>query len=501
MKKPALLLVLTVIAAFPALRAEVKPNPLFSDGAVLQRNMPVPVWGSAKEGEKVTVKFQSQAVSTVAKDGKWLVRLEPLKTAASAATMTIAGENTVTINNVLVGEVWVCSGQSNMAFQLERAGNGAEAIAAANDPQLHLLTIPTAVKDEPQTETAVTWKECTSETATKFSAIGYFFGRDLRKALNVPIGLILSSVGGTPAEAWTGSKALESSLELKVLLENYAKKVAEFDPAKLAEHNKIIKETNKQEAAKALAEGKPTPKPTKLSVPPKENTRRPCGLYNGMIAPLLPYAIQGVIWYQGEGNCGDAKQYQTLFPTMIGSWRSAWNQGEFPFLFVQIAPHERLTPELREAQFLTWKKTPNTAMTVTTDVGEATNIHPLQKEPVGARLALAARALAYGEKIAYSGPAYEASAIQGGKVILSFKHVGQGLLAKDGDLKGFTIAGADSQFVPAEAKIVGDTVVVSSPNVSAPVAVRYAWSNIPDVNLFNKDGLPASPFRTDLDAK
>jgi sialate O-acetylesterase len=236
----------------------------------------------------------------------------------------------------------------------------------------------------------------------------------------------------------------------------------------------------------------PKPKP-----PAEPVGKIPGGLFNGMIAPLMPYAIKGTIWYQGESNNLKPFQYRTLFPLLISDWRERWGEGDFPFLFVQIAPFKDDVPELKEAQFLTWKKTPNTAMVVTVDVGDANALHPRRKEPVGDRLALAARALAYGEKIEYSGPAYESMKIDGNKAILTFSHVGSGLLAKDGPLKGFTIAGADKNFVEAKAEINGDTVVVSSDQVSTPVAVRYAWANVPDCNLWNKDGLPASPFRTD----
>jgi sialate O-acetylesterase len=217
-----------------------------------------------------------------------------------------------------------------------------------------------------------------------------------------------------------------------------------------------------------------------------------------MVNPLLPYAMRGVIWYQGEANNREAEEYQTLFPAMIASWRKVWNQGDFPFLFVQIAPFQAMSPEIREAQFLTWKTTPHTAMVVTTDVGDAKSIHPANKRPVGERLVLAARALAYGEKLEYSGPAYESMTVQGAQAVLTFSHCGSGLLAKGGELKGFVIAGADLQFVPAKAEIKGQTVVVSSAAVPSPKAVRYGWVNVPDVNLYNQEGLPASPFRTDV---
>ncbi len=479
------------------LRAEVKPNGLFCDGAVLQRGVKLPVWGTAKDGEKVTVKFQGQTVSTTAKDGHWKLFLEPLK-AGGPFTLEISGENTVTINDVLVGEVWLCGGQSNMAFLLPRAANAAEVIPAARDSQLRQFYVPHGSSDTPKDDVTGTWNEATPESVSNFSAVAYFFGRDLRKALKVPIGLISSSVGGTPAEAWTSHATLESDLDLKPILERQAEAVRKYDPNVAAAKHKKDLEKHKEAVAAAKAEGKPAPRAPAAPVSPDRAQTRPSGLYNAMIAPLEPYAIAGVIWYQGEANSGRAAEYQKLFPAMIRNWWKAWGGGDFPFLFVQIAPFEHMTPEIREAQLLTWQKVPHTGMAVITDIGNEHDIHPTKKEPVGDRLALAARALAYGEKIEYSGPVYDSMKIKDNQVILSFTHLGGGLMAKDGDLKGFTIAGADAQFVPATAKIDGDTIVVSSPSVAKPVAVRYGWANTPDVNLFNKEGLPAPPFRTDV---
>ena len=479
-------------------RAEVKPNSLFSDGAVLQQGVAVPVWGTAKDGEKVTVKFQQQTVTATAKDGRWLVRLKPLK-AGGPFTLSVAGENnSVVISNVLVGEVWLCSGQSNMGFQLSRAANAAEAIAAARDPQLHLFTVPRGAMDTPSTDAPARWEESSPETAPTFSAVAWFFGRDLRQALHVPVGVINSSVGGTPAEAWTSRAALEADPELKQILERYADNVKNYDPEAAAAKHKQALEQHKAAAAKAKAAGEKAPAAPRAPADPRHGTGRPGCLYNGMIAPLQPYAIAGAIWYQGEANSGRATEYRTLFPAMIRNWRKAWGQGEFPFLFVQIAPHERMSPEIREAQLLSWQKVPRTGMVVITDIGSETDIHPTQKEPVGARLVLAARAIAYGEKITYSGPVYASMKVEGQRAVLSFTHIGSGLLAKGGDLKGFTIAGADGHFTSATATIEGDKVIVSNPAVAKPVAVRYGWANTPDVNLFNKEGLPATPFRTDV---
>ncbi len=488
---------LLAVAASVA-RAEVRLSSLFSDGAVLQQGVAVPVWGTAKDGERVTVVFRKQKVSTIAKGGRWLVRLKPLK-AGGPDTLSVAGEgNTLVVSNVLVGEVWLCSGQSNMAFALSRAANAAEAIAGARDPQLRLFTVPRCATNTPLSDVPGAWVESAPETAASFSAVAWFFGRDLRRALKVPVGLIHSSVGGTPAEAWTSRATLEADPNLKPILERYAASIKNYDPAAAAARHKQALARYKAAVAKAKAAGEPPPQAPRALRDPRQYSGRPCALYNGMIAPLQPYAIAGAIWYQGEANSPRAAEYRKLFPTMIQDWRRAWGQGDFPFLFVQIAPHQRMTPEIREAQLLSWQNTSRTAMAVTVDIGNPTDIHPTQKEPVGARLALAARAVAYKEKVAYSGPVYAAMKVKGRRVVLSFRHVGGGLMATGGELKGFTIAGADGNFMPAQASIEGDKVVVSSPSVAKPAAVRYGWASTPDVNLFNQDGLPATPFRTDV---
>ena len=480
-------------------QAEVKLPSFFSDHMVLQRGMPVPVWGNARDGEKVTVQFQNQTVSTTAKDGRWMVKLDPLK-AGGPFDLKVAGDNALTIGDVLVGEVWVCSGQSNMERQLGlRKGqqplkNWEQEAASANYPMLRHFGVVRNTSDTPLTDVTGKWEICTPQTVPSFTAVGYYFGRDLLKALNVPIGLLHTSVGGTPAEAWTSKEALESNPMLQAIFTRYADAVKNFPEAK--EKHRVAMEAHAQAAAAATAEGKTPPPAPKAPQDPTRSSSRPAGLYNAMLAPLQPYAIRGVIWYQGESNNGRHAEYQTLFPAMIANWRQAWKQGDFPFLFVQIAPFKNMSPEIREAQLLSWKKTPLTAMVVTTDHGDANDIHPTEKEPVGERLALAARALAYNEKIEYSGPVFEKLKIDGPRAVLSFSHLGGGLVAKDGPLKGFAIAGADGTFFPAEGSIKGDTVVVTSKDVAAPAAVSYGWSNVPDINLFNKAGLPASPFRT-----
>lgn len=499
------LVILAITAILSSLHADLVPNALFSDNAVLQQQRPVPVWGTAGESEKVTVEFAGQKVETVATNGNWLVTLQPLSATGTPQTMTIRGSNTVTLTNLLIGEVWVCSGQSNMERQLGLRGgqkpiaNWEAEAASANYPEIRQFLVKQTIASNPISNPTGSWAVCSPTTVTNFTAVGYYFGRDLHKNLNVPVGLIHSSWGGTPAEAWTRSEALASNPTLAPIIDKQAKDVASY-PERLAKYQADepkLKADYTNACAAALAAAKPTPRPPAPPRDPLKDSHAPSVLYDGMINPLLPYAIRGVIWYQGESNNGNPKGYQTLFPAMISDWRIQWKEGDFPFLFVQIAPFFKMGPEIREAQFLTLKKVPNTAMTVITDHGDAQDIHPPEKEPVGARLALAARALAYGQKIEYSGPLFESAKLDGNVMTLSFTHLGKGLMAKEGPLKGFTIAGADKVFVPANAEIKGETVVVSAPQISSPVAVRYGWTNVPDVNLFNAEGLPASPFRTD----
>lgn len=447
-------LVATVSTVTPAaLEAAVTPNALFSEHAVLQQGVKAAVWGTTDQAEDVIVSFAGQKVTTTPADGKWRVNLEPLA-AGGPHVMTInQGATTVEIKDVLVGEVWICGGQSNMRWTLKQCDDGSEAIANSANDQLRLLTIPRNGADTPQEDVAASWSVAGPQTSGDFSGVGYFFGRDLQKALGVPVGLISSNVGGTAAEQWMKQEDIDAHPELK-----------------------------------------------DMSKPQGSSMH-----YNAMIAPLGPYAIKGVIWYQGESNAGRAYQYRTLLPAMIKNWRDTFGQGDFPFLIVQIAPYEAIVKEpsdsiwaeIRDAQFHVSQNVPRTALVVTTDVGDERDIHPRRKEPVGQRLALAARAVGYGEKIEHSGPIYESMTIDGDKITLRFKHVGAGLVANDGELTGFTIAGEDKKFHAAQAAIEGDTVVVSSEQVAKPVAVRYGWAAYPVVNLWNKDGLPASPFRTD----
>lgn len=482
--------------------AAIQPHALFSDNTVLQQGMKVPVWGTADNGERVTVTFQGQTVSTTTQNGTWNVVLEPLK-AGGPFEMTIAGQNIVTLKNVLVGEVWVCSGQSNMAMVVRSTANAEQVIAASANPRIRLFTVPRAGADEPQRDVNGNWSECGPQTVPTFSAAGYFFGKDLEKKLNVPVGLVNSSVGGTPAEAWTCRNMLASNPETKRILEGYARAVEQFPEAQKRYEAALAKW--KAEAAEARKRGEKLARRAPQPPMGPQNPKRPGGLYYAMISPLQPYAMRGVVWYQGEGNANRAWQYRTLFPMMIQNWRHDWKQGDFPFLFVQLAPYMKITDqptestwaELREAQLYTMQTVQNTAMAVITDVGEEDDIHPKQKQPVGERLALAALALAHGQKVEYSGPIYKSLEVKDGKAVLTFDHLGGGLVCKGDKLMGFTLCGEDRKFVNAEAQIVGDTVVVSNPEVAKPMAVRFGWANYPLGNLWNKADLPASPFRTD----
>ncbi len=504
-----LLLALVLGAGFllPAgrLAADVKLPAVISNNMVLQQALDAPVWGWADPGEKVTVAIGGQSkTATAGADGKWMVRLDQMKT-DGPLTLTISGKNTITIENVLVGEVWVCSGQSNMQFALASANNAEKEIASADYPNIRLFTVPRKGTQEPQYDCQGEWVECSPKTVASFSAVGYLFGRDLYQKLNTPVGLIHTSWGGSSCEAWVRRAVLEADPRYGSLLAGWKQRVAAFDPDKVKANYEKRLANWKTAVQKAKAEGKPAPRRPRAPADPRAGQHRPANLYNGMILPVLHYGIRGAIWYQGESNAGRAYQYRYLFPAMITNWRHDWGEGDFPFYFVQLAnfhaaqpqPGESTWAELREAQSMTLSL-PHTGQAVIIDIGDAGNIHPRNKQDVGKRLALWALAKDYGKPVVYSGPVYKSMKPGAGKIVLAFDHVGGGLVAKDGPpLKGFAVAGADRHFVWADAKIVGDTVVVCSPKVAQPVAVRYAWADNPVCNLYNAEGLPASPFRTD----
>lgn len=651
MKSPGALLTaicLSILLAGGLAHADVKLPAVISDSMVLQRNTTAPIWGWAEPGEEIKVKtswLSPDKSAKADKDGKWKVEISTPK-APGPHTISITGNNEIVLKRVLAGEVWVCSGQSNMEWTVAASDNAKAEIAAADYPNIRMFTVKKAIAAQPQTDCTGSWQTCSAQTVGSFSAAGYFFARFLHKESNVPLGMIHTSWGGTPAEAWTSAKALKTMPDYLPAIEqlekigpNIAKLQAEYQK-KLAEWQKsmdvavalpaaadwmkpdlddtgwkmmdvprewtptelggfdgavwfrtdfsvgddwgnkeltlslgpiddmditwingrrvggietaggwqtprvykvpadVIKSGKNVLVVRVLDTGGGgglTGKPQQVNIkpagddnaeaislagkwryrkgfdikalPPRPappaglNAGSPASLYNAMIAPLIPYAIKGAIWYQGESNAGRAYQYRTLFPLMITNWRNDWGQGDFPFYFVQIAPFNYGGPpiaaELREAQFMTLSL-PNTGMAVTMDIGNPRNIHPRNKQDVGKRLALWALAKDYGIKnIVYSGPLYKSMKVEGNRIRLFFDHVDGGLAAKGGPLTHFTIAGEDNDFVEANARIDGDTIVVSSDKVEKPVAVRYAWTNDAEPNLFNKANLPASSFRTD----
>lgn len=475
-------LLVVLLVAFPARPAHAQTDStpeglrmpaLFADHMVLQRERPVPVWGRTTPGDTVQVHLASHTARAVASDDStWAAEL-PALPAGGPHTLTVtSGETERSFTDVLVGEVWLASGQSNMEWPVHAAQNAEQEIAAAQDDPLRLFTAAHADAAEPQWDVEGTWAVTQPETVDDFSAVAYFFGRHLRAALDVPVGLISSNWGGTPVEAWTSASALTDLPSFRMVLDAF-----DAGPPSL-----------KDDVARAQDV--------------------PAALYNGMIAPLVPYALRGAIWYQGESNAhtlAQAAQYRVLFPLLIQDWRTRWNQPDLPFLFVQLAnymePQEQPVQEtpwplLREAQ--THALTlPHTGMAVTIDIGAADDIHPRNKQDVGTRLARTALHHTYEQDAVPSGPLFRHMEREGSTLRLYFDHVAGGLDARGGPLEGFAIAGADRRFVWADAQIEDSTVVVSSPAIERPVAVRYGWANNPSVNLYNAAGRPASPFRTD----
>ena len=626
-------------------------HPLFTDHMVLQRGMENPVWGWTQPGATVTVTLQGKTVTaTAGEDGKWLAKLPPLVTGGPWQLDVTGPQQRVEVKDVLVGEVWICSGQSNMEWPVAASNEPEKEIKAATHPRLRLFSVPKKIAGEPQAIVDARWQLCTPETVGSFSAVGYYFGRELRTRLNVPVGLIHSSWGGTIAEAWVSAEALRGMEDFAPAVDATQKQFADFKqqgasfnellakwwtdndpgskdganwagvdvpaddwkpmtlpanwenaglpdfdgivwfrkqfeiPAELAgktanlelgaiddrddsylngqrvggmevwnaqrsyaapagllkagqnviairvldtgggggltgpaeqlrvvvpkqdgvAEDVVIPLSGEWQYRVGAALGSLTPFPQQLGTNPNLVTV----LYNGMIAPLVPYGVRGAIWYQGESNAGRAMQYRKLLPTLIQDWRTRFRPDGFAFHIVQLAnfleaqkdPVQSGWAELREAQALTAQNDPQVGLAVITDIGDAADIHPRNKQDVGKRLALQALAITYGQQgIVAAGPEFAGMQVADGKAVLKFNSIGGGLKARDGELKGFAIAGADKKFVWAKAEIAGETVIVSSPEVPEPVAVRYNWANNPIGNLFNAENLPAAPFRTDVD--
>jgi sialate O-acetylesterase len=496
-------LIVLLLATAPVMNAaELRLAGLFTNHVVFQRERPAPVWGWASPGDVVTVELAGQTKATTADaTGKWLVTLDPMPASTEGRRLVVRSSSNgqeATISDVLIGDVWLCSGQSNMAFPMSRTANSREEIAAADHPRLRFFKVEEHFAQSPAIDARGTWKQVTPETTSDCSAVAYYFGRDLLREKSVPIGLLVSSVGGTRIETWMAPETIERLGIAARLVEKW-KNVSPDEFGRIVSAYKAYQHQLYREHPKAVAAARHQVKPIP-PVPQAPSWRGhdcPSALHDGMIAPLQPFAIRGATWYQGEGNVGNPAGYERMLPALISDWRKAWGD-DLPFLFVQLALHKSVTPQIREAQHRIWRATPNSAMAVTIDVGDATDIHPARKEPVGQRLALAARALSYGEDVEYSGPEFNGVRFDEGLAIVDYGHVGGGLVAHGDELEGFSLAGADKKFFPAQARVKnGVSVVVSADDVPRPVAVRYAWANTPSCNLFSTEGLPACPFRTD----
>jgi sialate O-acetylesterase len=500
--------------------AEVRLHNIFADHMVLQRDQIIKVYGFGDNGEDVTVLMAGQTVSTVVQNGKWMLSFKPTQ-AGGPYTLVVKGGNTLTLKDILFGDVWICTGQSNMATDIryyKKPHHGVRFEEYDNLPgsfknhNIRLIRVNQSHASTPQDQFIKIgkWGVCEGDNIKDFSAVGFFFGKHLQPELGIPIGLIMTTVGGTQCEFWMSKDKQSSFPEGKKLLDDYDR----YMKNEYAQLNKTYL-GKLQEIKNGAAIKRPA-----MPMGPN-HIRRPNALYNAMIHPLHDFSIKGAIWYQGEGNAGRFNTYQAIFTHMIEEWRERWGQGDFPFLFVQLASWKPVVKEpsnnpwanLRDAQLQTWKAVPNTGMAVAIDGGLTKDIHPPQKEPVGERLATMALGMVYKKTKIYSGPLYRDHSVQGKRIVLNFDHLGGGLITKDvlldkygpapfrlskEKLYGFTIAGADGKFYRAEAQIInGKQIEVWSSKVKAPKAVRYAWEDFPLVNLYNKENLPAVPFKTD----
>lgn len=483
-----------------ALHADIVLAPLFTHGAVLQRDQPIPVWGHAAPGEAIKVTFGGETTATTAgSDGRWRVALRARPAQAEPGELVVQGRDTLRVRNVVVGDVWLCGGQSNMAFTLYRGLNADAEIGAANFPLIRHFLVPRRVTEKPAEDAPGVWQVCHPDAAANFSGVAYFFARDLFLRHGVPIGLVNSTWGGTQVESWMSEAAVRRDPSAAAIQGRWQKRLDDH-PAKLANYERLLAEWQSgADAARARGEVFDRPAPPKAEGPLSH--WMPAGLYNAMIAPLVPTPFRGVIWYQGEANAPRAAEYASLFQGLIRQWREDFGR-ELPFYFVQLANHNRQSDQtrvtwayLREAQAEALAL-PHTGMVVTIDIGDVNDVHPKNKQEVGRRLALLARRHLFGEAVNCSGPIFKSAQRDGNAIRVTFEH-GSGLNSRGRPITGVEVAGADRKFVPATAWIEGDVLMASADGAPEPRAVRYAWHNFPEASLFNAEGLPASPFRSE----
>jgi sialate O-acetylesterase len=500
----------TLLAALSlAAQAELKLPAIIGDNMILQQKQANPIWGWDTPGSEITVKFAGQTKSAKAgADGKWTVKLDAVPANAKPVTLSIKGTSSKVLKNVLVGEVWICSGQSNMQWSVQSSWDADLEIATAKFPNIRLISVPQVGTQEPQQDFKGAWVECSPQTVGGFSAVGYFYGRVLHQMLDVPVGLINNAWGGSAAEAWVRRDVLEKDPRFKLLMENTRRNEVNLQSPETKTKYESALAAWKKQADDAKKAGKPfTVRAPQAPYGWLRGNARPGNIYNGVLLPTIGYGIKGAIWYQGESNASRAYEYASLFPLMITHWRSEWQQGDFPFYWVQLAdfmaesaqPGDSNWAELRESQTKTLSAIKNGGQAVIIDIGEANDIHPKNKRDVAERLARWALAKDYGVKLPYRSPEFKGIEITGNKAVVTLDTFGGSLRTVDvNDVKGVAICGEDKKWVWATAKIIGnDKLEVSAAGVAKPVAVRYAWSDNPVCNLFSKDGLPVTPFRSD----
>lgn len=527
--RPALVSLTLALSLALAARADITLAPLLTDHAVLQRDKPIPIWGTGEVGEKVVVTFGAQRrEGTAGYDGRWLVILDPMPVSTTGSDLTLVAKNTITLHNVVVGDVWLCSGATNMAWPVLRSANAHAEIAAANFPLIRHITIRQVSADAPAAVANTSgWEPASRETVGNFTAVGYYFARDIHEKTGVPIGIVNSAWEGTPIESWMSPASLAGNPAFAGIIQRWQQNLIGY-AARSAEYEERLAGWTKMEAqAKAAVNARVdaafhdrnpvrldshslyndwlqrNPRPRAPRGPGDPSA--PAGAFNGMINPLLPLALRGVLWYQGETDVGRASEYHALFAAMITGWRAHFAQGDFPFFWINLAnlavstdsgERGRTVATLREAQTKTLAL-PQTGEAIAIDIGDSGDVHLMNTRDAGRRLALLARNRVYDMVTDDSGPTFVSATREGAAMRVRFTHVGGGLVAHEKPVQSLELAGVDRVFYPADGRIDRDTLIVMSFSVREPVAVRYAWMNAPEANLYNGAGLPAVPFRSD----